>query len=114
MFVADNIIFLFGTILTLVSVYLLDIHEFIVDGRSIVLFFILTFFGATFIAYSYLIGFFFKNPDTAFKYSGIVTIILALPPIVIKVLVEQSITNKGVQSFIINYIAIWFSPFGIV
>lgn len=77
---SDNIIFLFGTIFTIISIYILDIEVLKVDNKAIALFFILTFFGADFIAFCYVIGFLFKNPDSAFKYSIIVTLVLGVVP----------------------------------
>lgn len=87
---------------------------FIKDGKAFTLFFILAFFGADFIAFCYVVGFFFKNPDTAFKYSILVSLFLAFLPIIISTVISTVISNTDVTSFISKYVTVWLSPFGII
>ena len=64
----------------IVSIYVLEMETFTKEGRAIILFFILAFFGMPFISLTYVIGFLFTNPETAFKWApGICMIIYTIP-----------------------------------
>ena len=55
-------------------------ENFIKEGRAFILFGLLAFFGMAFVSLSYLLGFIFTKPETAFKWSpGLGMLIYALP-----------------------------------
>ena len=100
-----------SNVLIIVSIYLLEMENFTKEGRAIILFFILAFFGMPFISLTYVIGFLFTNPETAFKWTpGICMIIYAIPSLTMTLMEfygsNSPLSNLiGVVSVVLNLIS---------
>lgn len=57
------------------------------EGRAFILFGLLAFFGLPFISLTYLVGFIFDKPETAFKWSVGINMFIYIIPTLISTLV---------------------------
>ena len=95
----------------IVSIYALEMETFTTEGRAIILFFILAFFGMPFISLTYVIGFLFTNPETAFKWApGICMLIYSIPTIILA-LVKFSVAPDSPVINVTNVVLNLISPY---
>lgn len=96
----------------MISIYALDIEQFYKDGRGYQLLLILTFFGFSFIPFTYCIGFFFKKPDDAYKYSILISFGIFSIPKVLQVSATYLISERTGE--IIELILDLFSTYNLL
>ena len=77
-YIADIIFFMVPTIGFIIILFPLDVRYFIINGAWAELLAVMTTFGLSMISLTYLISFMFKNANNAFKYSGIIFLLIGL------------------------------------
>ena len=77
-FLADLIIYSISNILLVISVFVLQLDQF--SKHAGIMFLILTIFGFPYIILGYNLGYFFDDPETAFKYSPLISLLVYAIP----------------------------------
>lgn len=110
-FLADFLIFMSSNVLIVISVYVLGLKRFTEEGKAFLLFEILLFFGLPYITLTYNIGFLFTKPETAFKFSILLSLLYyALPTMLLQIWLAPPTVTQGTHDTVATIINI-ISPF---
>lgn len=103
-YLTDIVFFMVPTIGFIIILFPLNVRYFIINGTWALLLAVMTTFGLSMISLTYLLSFMFVNANNAFKYSGIIFLLIGLflPGIVGGIL--GAVTQYGTAFKIFRYV----------
>jgi hypothetical protein len=103
-YLTDIVFFMVPTIGFIIILFPLNVRYFIINGTWALLLAVMTTFGLSMISLTYLLSFMFVNANNAFKYSGIIFLLIGLflPSIVGGIL--GAVTQYGTAFKIFRYV----------